>query len=57
MRIRTAVPLAPAALTGSPLLATPASAAKHRGGVHLGKIQHDSSCSWTKSSKGTKNCL
>ncbi|MCX5139886.1 MULTISPECIES: lamin tail domain-containing protein [unclassified Streptomyces] len=45
MRIRTAVPLALAvttALAGSLLLATPASAAKHQGGVHLGKIQYDS---------------
>ncbi|MEU8508431.1 lamin tail domain-containing protein [Streptomyces brevispora] len=45
MRIRTAVPLALAAstaLAGSLLVSAPASAATHRSGVHLGKIQYDS---------------
>ncbi|MEU1370408.1 lamin tail domain-containing protein [Streptomyces sp. NPDC005803] len=45
MRIRIAAPLALAATTalaGSLLLAAPASAAKHRSGVHLGTIQYDS---------------
>ncbi|MFE4454089.1 lamin tail domain-containing protein [Streptomyces sp. NPDC056796] len=45
MRIRTAAPLALAAATalaGSLLATAPASAASHRGGLHLGKIQYDS---------------
>ncbi|MFJ6013229.1 lamin tail domain-containing protein [Streptomyces sp. NPDC092952] len=45
MRIRSTAPLALAAVTalaGSLLLAAPASAAKHKGGLHLGKIQYDS---------------
>ncbi|MER5745720.1 lamin tail domain-containing protein [Streptomyces sp. NPDC002225] len=45
MRIRSTAPLALAAVTalaGSLLLAAPASAAKHEGGLHLGKIQYDS---------------
>lgn len=45
MRIRTAAPLALAAATAlvsSLLVAAPASAASHQGGLHLGKIQYDS---------------
>jgi len=45
MRIRTAAPLALAAATalaGSLLAAAPASAATHKKGLHLGKIQYDS---------------
>ncbi|WP_335931967.1 lamin tail domain-containing protein [Streptomyces sp. PTD5-9] len=45
MRIRTAAPLALAAATalaGSLLVTVPASAAPHKGGLHLGKIQYDS---------------
>lgn len=45
MRIRIAAPLAlaaAAALAGSFLATTPASAASRQGGLHLGKIQYDS---------------
>ncbi|GGV38403.1 hypothetical protein GCM10010277_25590 [Streptomyces longisporoflavus] len=44
MRIRSAVPavLAAAALSASLLAVSPASAAAHQGGLHLGYIQFDS---------------
>ncbi|CAM5237349.1 Lamin tail domain-containing protein OS=Streptomyces alboniger OX=132473 GN=CP975_10150 PE=4 SV=1 [Streptomyces alboniger] len=44
MRIRTAVPavLAATALSAALLAASPASAASHQGGLHLGHIQFDS---------------
>ncbi|MEV1018844.1 lamin tail domain-containing protein [Streptomyces sp. NPDC050264] len=44
MRIRSAAPaaLAAVALAGSLLAASPASAATHQGGLHLGYIQYDS---------------
>lgn len=57
MRIRTAVPLALAATTalaGSLLVAAPASAAAHQGGVHLGKIQYDSPGKDTRSNTSLK---
>ncbi|WP_406449547.1 lamin tail domain-containing protein [Streptomyces sp. NBC_00876] len=57
MRIRTAVPLAlaaTAALAGSLLVATPASAAKHQSGVHLGTIQYDSPGKDTRSNTSLK---
>jgi hypothetical protein len=44
LRIRTAVPavLAATALSAALLAASPASAASHQGGLHLGSIQYDS---------------
>ncbi|WP_394434694.1 lamin tail domain-containing protein [Streptomyces sp. SGAir0957] len=44
MRIRSAAPaaLAAVALTGSLFAASPATAASHQGGLHLGYIQFDS---------------
>ncbi|MFI0236483.1 lamin tail domain-containing protein [Streptomyces sp. NPDC016845] len=51
MRIRSAAPaaLAAVALAGSLLAASPATAASHQGGLHLGYIQFDSPGSDTRS--------